>query len=120
MMNPDQQFAPNAGPVGQPAYQNGVQPVVNTSSLPVVGPAPQLQPIPLEAPVITIGRFPNNTVVLNHPLVSGYHARLERLRSGDYRIVDLGSTNHVFVNAQQVRARELHPEDVIRIGPFGL
>lgn len=120
MMNPDQQFAPNAGPVGQPANPYGAPPVTNTSSLPVVGPAPQVQPIPLEAPVITIGRFPNNTVVLNHPLVSGYHARLERVRSGEYRIVDLGSTNHVFVNAQQVRARELHPEDVIRIGPFGL
>jgi ABC-type lipoprotein export system ATPase subunit len=59
-------------------------------------------------------------MVLNHPLVSGYHSRLERVHSGEYRIVDLGSTNHVFVNAQQVRARELHPEDVIRIGPFSL
>src|ERR1700686_2259921 len=102
MMNPDQQFARK------------------TSSLPVPGPGPQLPPILLEAPVITIGRFPNNMVVLNHPLVSGTHARLERVRSGGYRIVDLGSTNHVFVNTQQVRTRELNPEDVIHIGPFSL
>ena len=120
MMNPDQQFMQNTAPVGQPLNPYPMPPVSNTSSLPVPGQVPQLQPIPLEAPVITIGRFPNNMVVLNHPLVSGNHARLERVRSGGYRIVDLGSTNHVFVNAQQVRARELHPEDVIHIGPFSL
>ena len=120
MMNPDQQFMQNTAPVGQPANVNDLPPVSNTSSLPAVGPVPQLQPIPLEAPVITIGRFPNNMVVLNHPVVSGYHARLERVRSGGYRIVDLGSTNHVFVNTERVRARELHPEDIIHIGPFSL
>ena len=120
MMNPDQQFSPTPEPVEQPANEHGAPPVRNTSSLPVVGPVPQLQPIPLVAPVITIGRFPNNMVVLDHPLVSGYHARLERVRSGNYRVIDLGSTNHVFVNGQQVRVRELHPEDTIRIGPFSL
>jgi ABC transport system ATP-binding/permease protein len=79
---------------------------------------PELEPISLEAPVITIGRMANNTVVLNHPQVSNYHARLERGRSGGYRILDLGSTNHVYVNSQLVRARELNPGDTIRIGPF--
>jgi len=118
MMNPDQQFMPNSAGV-QPYAQDGTQ-VSNTSNLPVQGTVPQLAPIPLQAQMITIGRFPNNTVVLNHPLVSGYHARLERKRSGGYRIVDLGSTNHVYVNAQQVRVKDLHPEDGIRIGPFSL
>ncbi len=123
MMNSDQQFMQNTAPVGQPT---SMPPGGNTSSLPVPAPislsgeVPHLQPIPLQAPVITIGRYPNNMVVLNHPLVSGYHARLERVRSGGYRIVDLGSTNHVFVNTQRVRTRELNPEDVIHIGPFSL
>ncbi len=120
MMNPNQRFRQNQAPVEQTTYAQDAPQMSKTSSLPVVGPVPQLSPIPLEAPVITIGRFPNNMVVLNHPLVSGYHARLERVRSGGYRIVDVGSTNHVFVNAQQVRAKELNPEDVIRIGPFSL
>ncbi len=80
----------------------------------------ELQPIDLSAPVITIGRLPNNTVVLDHPQVSGYHARLERVREDSHRIVDLGSTNHVYVNAQPVRVRALNPGDVIRIGPFRL
>ena len=80
----------------------------------------ELQPIDLVAPVITIGRLPNNTVVLDHPQVSGYHARLERVRGDGHRIADLGSTNHVYVNAQPVRVRALNPGDVIRIGPFRL
>jgi ABC transport system ATP-binding/permease protein len=79
-----------------------------------------LQPIDLVAPVITIGRLPNNTVVLDHPQVSGYHARLERVRGDGHRIADLGSTNHVYVNEQPVRVRALNPGDVIRIGPFRL
>lgn len=80
---------------------------------------PQIRPIPLGAPVITLGRLPDNTVVLNHPQVSGQHARLERVGNG-YRIVDLNSTNHVYVNAKLVNTHPLKPGDEIRIGPFKL
>jgi len=80
---------------------------------------PEIHPIPLGAPVITLGRLPTNTVVLDHPQVSGQHARLERSGNG-YRIVDLGSTNHVYVNARQVSTHNLKPGDEIHIGPFKL
>jgi len=80
---------------------------------------PEIRPIPLGQPTITIGRLPGNTVVLNHPQVSGNHARLEMVQ-GTYRIVDLGSTNHVYVNAQRVNSQLLKPGDEIRIGPFKL
>jgi pSer/pThr/pTyr-binding forkhead associated (FHA) protein len=39
---------------------------------------PEIRPLPLGAPVITIGRAPDNMVVLNHLQVSGHHARLEQ------------------------------------------
>ena len=80
---------------------------------------PEIRPIPLGAPLLTIGRAPDNTVVLNHPQVSGHHARLEQAPGG-YRIIDTGSTNHVYVNAQRVHARDLKSGDEIRIGPFKL
>lgn len=80
---------------------------------------PEIRPIPLGAPVITLGRLPSNTVVLNHPQVSGNHARLERV-GNNYRLVDLGSTNHVYVNARRVSNQYLKPGDEIRIGPFKL
>ena len=80
---------------------------------------PEIRPIPLGAPVITIGRHPDNTLMLNHPQVSGHHARLEQVQGG-YRIVDLGSTNHVYVNGQRIHEQLLKPGDEIRIGPFNL
>ncbi|HEX3639765.1 MAG TPA: FHA domain-containing protein, partial [Ktedonobacteraceae bacterium] len=80
---------------------------------------PEIHPIPLGAPVITIGRALDNMVVLNHPQVSGHHARLEQVRGG-YRITDTGSTNRVYVNAERVHTHNLKPGDEIRIGPFKL
>jgi len=78
---------------------------------------PEIRPIPLGAPEITIGRLPDNIVVLSHPQVSGRHARMVQVQGG-YRIVDLGSTNHVYVNAQRVTNQLLKPGDEIRIGPY--
>ena len=78
---------------------------------------PQIHPIPLGAPVITLGRLPDNNVVLNHPQVSGYHARLERV-GNNYRIVDLHSTNHVYVNGHRVSTHMLKPGDEVHMGPF--
>jgi ABC-type multidrug transport system ATPase subunit len=74
--------------------------------------------ISLSVPIITIGRFPDNLVVLKHPLVSGHHARIERLNDGKYRIVDLGSTNRTYINGQRVLRKVLEPGNVIRIGPY--
>ncbi len=78
---------------------------------------PEVHPIPLGAPAITIGRLPENMVVLSHPQVSGRHARLEHVQGG-YRIIDVGSTNHVYVNAQRVTNQLLQLGDEIRIGPY--
>jgi ABC transport system ATP-binding/permease protein len=80
---------------------------------------PVTRPIPLGAPRISIGRLPGNTLVLNHPQVSAHHARLE-LGQGGYRIIDIGSTNGVYVNARRVTNQLLKPGDEVRIGPFKL
>ena len=58
-------------------------------------------------------------VVLPHPQVSAHHARLVR-EGGTYRIYDLHSTNHVYVNAQLVTNHLLKLGDEIRIGPYRL
>ncbi len=78
-----------------------------------------VQPIRLGAPELTIGRVPGNTVVLNHPQVSAHHARLVR-EGGTYRILDLNSTNHVFVNSELTTSHLLKLGDEIRIGPYKL
>ena len=80
---------------------------------------PPMQPIKLEAAELTIGRKPDNTVILPHPQVSAHHARLVR-EGGTYRLLDLHSTNHVYVNAQLVTNHLLKLGDEIRIGPYRL
>ncbi|HET8840456.1 MAG TPA: FHA domain-containing protein, partial [Ktedonobacteraceae bacterium] len=81
--------------------------------------APEIHPIPLDSNALTLGRLPGNSVVLNHPQVSAYHARLERAQ-GSYRLIDLGSSNHVYVNSHQVKEQLLKVGDEVRIGPFRL
>lgn len=80
---------------------------------------PPMQPVRLEASELTIGRKPDNTIVLQHPLVSGHHARLVR-EGGTYRILDLHSTNHIYVNGQLVTNYLLKMGDEIHIGPYRL
>ena len=82
-------------------------------------PIPEIRPVPLTDAVTTIGRAPDNVVVLNHPQISGHHARLHQTTAG-HCIVDHGSTNHVYVNAQRTTRWDLIPGDEIRIGPFKL
>src|SRR6266567_1442651 len=92
----------------------------STGALDVRAPMPEIQPVKLGGPIISIGRDPDNTVVLNHPLVSRHHADLELLNNGVYRIVDLHSTHHVYVDGRLVKVKLLNPGDVIGIGPFKL
>ncbi|HEY4034207.1 MAG TPA: FHA domain-containing protein [Ktedonobacteraceae bacterium] len=80
---------------------------------------PPMQPIKLGNSEITIGRALDNTVVLSHPQVSSHHARLSR-EGGTYRITDLNSTNHVYVNNQLTANHLLKLGDEIRIGSHRL
>jgi ABC-type multidrug transport system ATPase subunit/pSer/pThr/pTyr-binding forkhead associated (FHA) protein len=80
---------------------------------------PPVQPIKLTGAELTIGRETDNTVVLAHPQVSAHHARLVR-EGGTYRILDLNSTNHVYVNSELATSYLLKLGDEIRIGPYRL
>ncbi len=69
-----------------------------------------------EKTVITIGRDESNDVVLDTPVVSRYHAQVERVGQR-YRVRDLRSANGTFVNGQRVEEELwLKPDDAIRIG----
>ncbi len=80
---------------------------------------PPMHPIKLSDAEVTIGRLQDNTVVLPHPQVSAHHARLAR-EGGTYRVYDLNSTNHVYINSQMVTSALLKMGDEIRIGPYRL
>ncbi|HEX8285404.1 MAG TPA: adenylate/guanylate cyclase domain-containing protein [Pyrinomonadaceae bacterium] len=70
--------------------------------------------------VCTIGRAPDNRVVLNDPRASRYHAHV-RHTAGSYVLVDGSvdgklSANHVFVNGEQRLEHPLRDGDVVQIG----
>ena len=68
---------------------------------------------------VTIGRLPDNTVVIENPAVSGHHARV--FREGDSVILeDLDSTNGTFVNGQLTTRRVLRNGDVVLVGKHQL
>ncbi|WP_448380012.1 FHA domain-containing protein [Gloeomargarita sp.] len=65
---------------------------------------------------LTIGRDPQNDLVISHPTVSRYHARVER-QDGSFVLTDLGSTNGTYVNGKPVTTPVvLRTGDTIRIG----
>jgi pSer/pThr/pTyr-binding forkhead associated (FHA) protein len=65
--------------------------------------------------LITLGRAPDNMIVLEDASVSGRHAQLQR--SGDvYRVKDLGSTNGTRVNSETITEVTLRFGDRLRFG----
>lgn len=76
-----------------------------------------LQEIPLNKPKVTIGRRPNNDVVLNHLAISGNHAVIE-MQMNDCYLEDLNSTNGTQVNGQPVRRHFLQNGDVISLAKY--
>ncbi len=65
--------------------------------------------------MVTIGRAPDNDVVVGDPATSGRHGRIE-MRGGSFWIGDLGSTNGTLVNGEPVIEKQLSDGDLIAIG----
>lgn len=66
---------------------------------------------------ITIGRDVSNTIALPSSIISRQHARLDA--DGEtLQIRDLGSTNGILINGQQVRQARLTDGELFQIGPF--
>lgn len=68
---------------------------------------------------LTIGRMPDNTIIIENPAVSGHHARI--VRTGATVVIeDLKSTNGTFINGLPVTRRELQHGDVVLVGKHQL
>jgi predicted component of type VI protein secretion system len=64
---------------------------------------------------ITIGRGPDNAIVVTDPSISTHHAQL-LLEGETYRLKDLDSTNGTRVNGKPVTEAVLRFDDRIRLG----
>ncbi len=63
---------------------------------------------------LTIGRHADNTIQIDDPAVSRYHAAIKRSPSGLY-IQDLDSGNGTFLASKKIKKRKLSPRDEIQI-----
>ncbi|WP_027892600.1 phage tail protein [Calidithermus chliarophilus] len=81
-----------------------------------------VQTVDLTADSLTIGRVPDNGLVLPIPPVSRHHAELRLTAQGPV-IIDLGSTNGTYVGGVRLVAHQefpLIPGIPVQIGPFVL
>jgi hypothetical protein len=71
--------------------------------------------VALPSQMVSIGRAPDNDIVVGDPATSGRHGRIE-VRNGAFWVSDLGSTNGTLVNGEPVIEKELSDGDLIAIG----
>jgi pSer/pThr/pTyr-binding forkhead associated (FHA) protein len=74
-----------------------------------------LTEMPVGAKEVSIGRSPDNGLVIDNPAVSHYHARVFN-EEGRLMLEDFGSLNGTFVNGQRVKIISLKPGDSVAIG----
>jgi len=70
----------------------------------------------LSKALVSIGRGPDNDIILPDGSSSGNHAILKRTGNGDFSVTDLGSTNHTHVNDRKIQALDLLDGDVVLFG----
>lgn len=70
--------------------------------------------IPLEEPVLNIGRRLDNHIVIDDPRVSRAHAQLRSVRER-FVLFDLQSTGGTYVNGKRINQVVLQPGDVITL-----
>jgi hypothetical protein len=66
-----------------------------------------------DKPILTLGRDGSNDIIIDHPLASRRHARLEHDENG-YSVRDLESTNGTYLNGDRIEgARPLRNQDKV-------
>ena len=78
-----------------------------------------LTEVPMGAKEVSIGRSPDNGLVIDNPAVSHYHARVFN-EDGRLMLEDFGSMNGTFVNGQRVKMISLKPGDSVVIGKHSI
>jgi ABC transport system ATP-binding/permease protein len=71
--------------------------------------------VPLGSRILTIGRAPDNDIVLAAPFVSAHHARIEPSDHG-HLLRDIGSTNGILTGGRRIGELTLQHGSVLRIG----
>jgi pSer/pThr/pTyr-binding forkhead associated (FHA) protein len=74
-----------------------------------------LTEVPVGTNEVSIGRSPDNALIIDNPAVSHYHARVFN-EEGRMMLEDFGSMNGTFVNGQRAKMVMLKPGDLVTVG----
>lgn len=74
----------------------------------------------ITVPFCRLGRAPDNDLCFQNDSVSAYHAELHQHRDSTFTIADIGSTNGVWVNNEQIKQQSLRNGDVVELGEIRL
>lgn len=77
-----------------------------------------VQSFRFEQRTVTVGRDPNCDVFVDNPGVSRNHFQIECSDSGEYRVVDGGSSNGTYLNEHPVRTAALRSGDSIQFAKY--
>ena len=67
--------------------------------------------------VVTVGRSPENEIMLNDNMVSRHHCQLIKYDDGRCSVSDMGSANGTFVNGCRISGSHfLNPQDTVTVG----
>ncbi len=68
---------------------------------------------------LTVGRDPENIIVLDHTAVSRFHCRITT-ENGQYYVRDLDSTNGTYLNGRRVTRERMSPGDELIVANVGM
>lgn len=98
--------------------ESSSQPAALTLKLSLKGQ--HVQSFRFEQRVVTVGRDPNCDVFVDNPGVSRNHLQVEHAASGEYRVVDGGSSNGTYLNERPVQIATLRSGDSIQFAKYSI
>jgi len=78
-----------------------------------------IREIKLDKPAFSLGRKPDNDIVLDNAAVSGHHCKMYE-SGGTWFVEDLNSTNGTFVNGKKTLKSGLKPGDIVTLVKYSL
>ena len=98
---------------GSPEYAPGVELTLSLKGQVV-------QRYTFDKPELVIGRDPYADVYVDNPGVSRQHFKIVRGDTGEYRVVDSGSSNGTYLNDRPIKVATLRDGDVVQFAKYAL